>query len=446
MRTNDSPEIRAFLDDPSNPAAIRDYLKLKNAAGVARLAASMAPRPKAFDPVALVDAAFALQAEAEARLIRRREAMVGRMNFNTLLALARELGVSDRILAGEDDEILSDPVAGPLLRFLQTAMRGNSAECAALEAARFKEALASADARTTHPRPSLPCDLDAALRYAANAPDVPWPVLERAFKDFLGLHRIKGEAEQHRRYHTDLKEQLDRNTKVLANLKLKATTDPQDLKSQQRLELQLTQLRDSIAEWKTVWFYQEYFVPGSAAPADVGEETARIYEEYWQSPDSVSKEASLVFFATDFHAFWQTHGEAYLRLHVAAEKEKEAVTKRNRQAGAKGAATRERKYWLGHTNAFVSYLTDDKNRRHPAAIQDSVTTFAARHSGLNDPQAIDRLKDFLGTLCNPAARDCDAATIRATLHKCGIKACTEATICECLKLLNIALNRGRENK
>jgi hypothetical protein len=104
VSTDPSPEIRAFVDGESDSVAIRGYLKQPDSGEVARLAASMAPRPKTSNPVALVDAALALQTEAEADLIRRREAMMGRMNVSTLLALARDLGVSDKIHAGENDD------------------------------------------------------------------------------------------------------------------------------------------------------------------------------------------------------------------------------------------------------------------------------------------------------------------------------------------------------
>ena len=249
MNENLPPEVHEFFGGSSNPIAIREYLEIKDDGEIARLAATMA-KPKTFDPAALVDAAIALQDEAKAGLVRWREAMVGRMNFNTLLALARERGVIDRIHANEDDEKLSDPVDGPVLRFIQKVRDGNSAECAGQDAARIEEALASADARTKLPRPSLPCDLEAALRYAANAPDCAWPVLERAFKDFVGIYRSKREAEKENEYRTDIQEQLDRDTKVLANLKLKATSDPQLLSSQPKLEEEIKKLRERVGEWK----------------------------------------------------------------------------------------------------------------------------------------------------------------------------------------------------
>ena len=446
MSTIQQSEVHAFFNGESRPVAIRDYLNLKCAREVARLAASMAPRSKSFDPIALVNAALVLRTEAEAGLVRCRESMVGRMNFSTLLDLARELRVSDKIHASEDDEKLSDPVTGPVLRFIQKVVHGNSAECAAKDAARVEEALAIADGRTMLSRPSLPCDLERALRYSANDPDSPWPVLERAFKDFLGIYRTKCEAEQGINYRTDIKKQLDQNTKELADLKLKAKADPELLLSQRKLEEGIKQLGAVVNEWKAIQFYRDFFIPGSETPPGVAEESARIYEVYWHPPGSVFQESSLAFFATDFHAFWQTHGQTYFHLHAADEKQKEAVANRNRKSATKAAETRDHKKWLGHTTSFITFLRKHGNNKTPAAIQNLVKTYAWDYSALKDKGAKAKVEAFLGTLCNPAGGDWNASTARGVLQKSGIKACAETTIDECLSLLNTVLGRGRETK
>jgi len=447
MSTRHPPYVSPLIKGPSDPIAIQDYLNLQNAGEIARLAASMAPQPKNFDPVALVGAAFALQTEAAADLIRRRETMADKMNFSTLLALARELGVSDKIHAGEDDEKLSDPVAGPVIRSLQTVIHGDSAACAARNAALIKEALASADARTKRPRPSLPCDLEDALLYAANPPSTPWPVLERAFKDFLGLYRLKDDTRRRQTQEAEQQALVDLHSRTLAKLKAANSHAPRHLSAVRETEQQLKISKENLGAWQAIRNYHENFAPGaSQAPPTVTEETDEIYAFYWQPPGSVSEESSLVFFATDFHAFWHAHGKAYLRLHATTEKKKEMAAKQSRQAGAKGAPARDHSKWIERTTAFITYLKCDSKRKLPDAIQDSVTAFAAQHSGLTDRKAIAKLRDFLGTLCNPAACGWDAATTRYTLEKCGIKSCADATIHECLKLLNAALNRGREKK
>jgi hypothetical protein len=190
MNSPQPPDPHAFIHDPVDPAAIRNYLSLTKPGEIARLAAAMAPRPEAFDADLLVDSAIALRLAAEAGLIRQREAMAVRMNFNTLLALCKQLGCTDKINAHESDECHSDPIKGPALRFFQHFWTADSIATEKKNVESIRQAFEAADRRTKLSRPELPCDLEPALRYAANAPEPPWPVLERAFKDFMGIRGI----------------------------------------------------------------------------------------------------------------------------------------------------------------------------------------------------------------------------------------------------------------
>lgn len=446
MNTLQPPDAHAFIYGAVDQAAIRDYVNLTEPAEIARLAAAMAPRPEAFDADALVDSAIALGLAAEAGLIRRREAMAAGMNFSTLLALNNQLGCSDRLYAHESDECCSDPVKGPALRFFQNFWTAVSIATETKDTERIHRALEAADGRTKLPRPELPCDLEPALRYAANTPDAPWPVLELAFKDFIGLDRIKREAAQRQEYHRDMEGQLDRDTAALAKLKIKTTCDPQRHLSQRKLEEKIKTAQDNLAAWRKVECYRESFTPGCQAPTAVAEKTEIFYAEYCQHPGCVFMESALAFFASEFRSFWQTYGGAYLRLHEEVGKRMKSVTETNRRSGAKGALARDHKKWIEHTTAFIRHLGGDSERKKPGAIQNSVATYVERHSGLKDKKALAKLKDFLGTLGNPAARQWNAATARQTLQNCGIKACSEDTIHECLKLLNAALKQGREKK
>jgi hypothetical protein len=125
MNSRSDETIHAIIHGDPNPRAIREYLKIDDSREVARLAASLAPKPQTFDPVALVDSAIALQVEAEIGLIRRRAQMVAEMNLQTLLQLAQKLDVHEKVFATHD-EMFSDPIAGPVLqRIEQSEVRGD---------------------------------------------------------------------------------------------------------------------------------------------------------------------------------------------------------------------------------------------------------------------------------------------------------------------------------
>lgn len=444
MSNTHRPEDQEFYNGKSRPTAIRDYLNLnrKFAREVARLAASMATASKTFDPSALVSAALALRVEADAGLVRHREELVGSMNLRTLLDLAHKLGVEDKIHANENDDMFSDPVAGPVLRILKRLISKKSADRAAQNAARIDKVLANADSRTKLQRPALPCNLEVALRYAANAPDCPWPLLERAFTDFLGIYQSPSEAERERDCGEDIKNELDREQKILASMKSKAKTDPDIQSSESEQKAKVNTLTKTLREWKTVQIHRELFMPGKEPPPSIAEKSAMIYEESWHAPGIVSKNADIAFLATKFHDFWQQHSKDYLRLHKELEARKIARGRDKQEFGAKGSLTRDHGRRLRQMEAFISFLNKDEARRMPAKIQDSVRTFVHNYGDLKDKEAKAKLADFLSTLCNAAFDGSNASDILPVLRKCGIKAISRETISECLKLLNRALKRG----
>jgi hypothetical protein len=200
MHEDQAPEVHEFFNGQTDELAVQEYLNVKDDGEIARLVAMMAPKAKAFDSAALVDAAMAIQTETQSGLIRRREAMVSTMNYSTLLDLQNALGCEFSLYVDDNDERLRDPIIGPVLRKLHGTVSARFKQSDELEKARIVAEidahLASADARTKLPRPNLPCNLEEVLRYAANAPHVPWVVLERAFLVFLGFSNRVGKHEE----------------------------------------------------------------------------------------------------------------------------------------------------------------------------------------------------------------------------------------------------------
>ena len=436
MSDNRPSEAHGFYSGPPDRNAIQGYLNIRDDRETARLAAMMAPKPEAFDPVALVDAATALQAETPAGLIRRREMLVETMNYATLLALQQELGVTPS-LPVKGDKRLHDPLLGPVLRKLDLMLSTGLEK----GGARIAKELADADTRTALPRPVLPCGIEEALRYVTDSPDVPWQILEGAFMDYLGLSRVPDQMDIINKRWDDLKNQIADTRHALAELKKKLKRDTQHASSKRMLGKKLKSLQADLDTLRGLKNYCESFTPGMTIPATVAKEVSASYDQYRKAPIDGAALASL---STDFLPFYRKHHAAYKKLHTVVEKTRKAKAAKNRAVAPRGSASRERAGWIKRTVDFLEFLK--VNPPVSSDLSGSINTFADKHCKLSTSKAKLKVRDFLETLASHLGRDFDAGKIRQLLRNCGIKALTEDAVRECFELMKSTLGRSVEKK
>ncbi len=444
MNQNQSPEIHDFITGSTDERAIQDYLAIQDDGEIARLAALMAPRQGTFNPATLVDAAIALQTETKAGLIRRREAIVATMNYSTLLALQQALGFSLCLYVDDDDERLLDPIVGPVLGRLHSTVSAGFKQSDALENERIASVLACADKRANLSRPSLPCDLEDALRYATNSPRVPWPALQSAFMDFLGVSRNTRDQEQRDDDEESLRNQIEHTARIIAGLKKNLKNDSQTLASTIDHERKLQKLQDDLVSLEALKCYCENFEPGVYTPPNVAKESSAIFAEYWQQSQSVKSDRLLAWFSSEFYSFWEKHRIAYQKLHTATEKAKSAKAKTHSKAASLAAKAREKAKWLKHTRDFVKFANDNKSPARDSS--ELIETFAAAHCGLGTIPAQIKVREFLGMLSSYANRDFDTCAIIGGIRKSGIKALSDNAIRECHSLLKTACERPSSKK
>lgn len=441
-----SPDPHLFVHAPPDSTAIRDYLNLTDPGEVARLAAALAPRPESFDAGSLVDSAITLRTAADAGLIRQREAMAARMNLETLLALCEQLGCSDKLAADESDKCHSDPVKGPVLRILRSFWDAMETADETKNDAFVRQAFEHADARTKIPRPDLPCDLEPALRYAANARDTPWPVLERAFKDFIGLWRIRHQTERDRKLKEDLDRELAREKECLAKIPRQPSADPQAVEARAGHAKRIKEINARLGDLRSINLARDCFMPGSEIPPSIAKEAARSYAATWQSAGCVWRPEILANLATEFHGFWKEHRSAYLKIRCDEEQARKSLAATNSQSARKAVEGREGAKWTEHTQAFIRFA----GSRLPACADPSalIKAYAESHSGTTTKPAQAKVRDFLAAIQQCASRGMDAGKIMDTLHRCEIGSLTDAAVNQCISLLKEAVRpaRGKKSK
>ncbi len=435
MSTNLQSESHELIHGEINLQQIDQYLRIKDATELARLAATMATSSKSLSPQELIDSALTLQEEAEKGLIRKRVQLLSQMNLQTALEIARQLGVLDKAFALGNDPVLNDPVKGPVVEVLKKIFSQDAQLCIKDNKRRSDKALAEADSRTVIPRPSLPCNLEEALRYSVDAPDKSWPLLERAFIDFLGVYQSERIATQECDYRTDIEEQFNRDKELLADLARKAKTD-QELQPQlSSLKAELDATCKIIDEWKKEKFYRECFTPTLTTPDHIKEQSEITYKNFWGSRHLVRSEDSLCFLTIDFYAFWKAHSKAYLKQHTEAEKKKLQTSKQKSKTGAKGPTIRDHDKWVRHCQNFKKFQNDPLQINKGADVTSQIKLFVDSKSGLRDKVAKKKLSDTLNTLCNPGSLQTSALDLLQILRNEGNKAISEITIIECLAIL-----------
>lgn len=425
MSENYPPEAQAFCIGTVDQRAVREYLEVKDDGEIPRLAAMLAPKTKTSDPAALVDAAMNLQKQTTSALIRKREKLVSTMSYPTLLALQEALGTSLSICVEDDDERLLDPILGPVMRRIRSTVSDGLKLGQLLAKDRIAKSLANADKRTKLPRPSLPCDLEEALRYATNSPQVPWLVLRDAFIDFQNLKITDQNLREYNRREPRLQSKIDRLSGWLSEIRKHDRSDPETIAAKKRHE---ADLKLALAEKEAAQDLNDYsaqFTPGMKAPVSIAEQSEDPFTGFQKESGLVSDDFMLAYFSTDFHAFWKKHGTSYLSIHAVAEKARSAEVEKKRKAGSKGPRTREEKKWTEHTKAFIDSLSNLENGMNCDTIQQLVGNFARRR--VKDHRTQKDLEFFLGALCNAASHDTDVGGICEILKKSRVRAFKELT-------------------
>lgn len=414
----------------SDDETFQRYLNLVDDGELARLAAMMSPKIDTFDACALIAQAAALQAEASAELVRRREEMVKSMSLDTLSELAGHLGIRElgflRVL--HEDSIPDHPIQGPVLRGVAALMREMRPPQDFAEiflADNPADALSRASSRTSLRRPLPDASFEELLRYAADIPvdEISWDILNDAFIDFLRIWF------QNRLGMAELLASGSKSEKIKPG-------DSDILASIERLRHERTR------------FY-ESFKPGHDFPPDIVELAHRAYTECWE--DGILRslwQRRLAWLADEFTPFWQRFGEAYraiykARMEVAAQAEAAIRRDQNkksakaRKAGGAGLQRRETKRWRAVTAEFVEFLRENFGGSSPSDLNGNVEIFVSSRSSAESQQSQNNTRFFLETLCTGVTNSLEARTVLDTLQR---------SLLAKIKALSPALREQRLNK
>jgi hypothetical protein len=424
-----SAENHDLLDGPSDPMAIRNYLNIEDAVTLANRV-TIHSSLENFDPRALMVASQELGIEAVATVTRLREAAVLLMNYRTLCDLGDHLGAFRGGLPNwmaEDDEEMSDPIQGPVLRRARILASLRSAKYRKRGNTLNADENGHADGRSAIPRPTLPCNLEDLLRYAANAPTISWKWLEKAFIDMLSTDRdwtvLDPDEEK------QLQREVELLTAVLAGSASFDFDDPRLVRSRRDNEIQLEDFQKMLSRAREERSYRQHFRPGNQAPSSV-EKDAKARYEYWRQPGCVTDETVFIRLVSDFRNFWAEHGPEYVKKHIAEESHKNAVSKKASDNGKKGVANREQAKWVRVTHAFIDYWSDGGQKRSIDDLLASVTEYSSRHSGFKSADTQNEVKEFLGALCIAADQSTGALSVLEPLQYLGVRTLKERPIKE----------------
>lgn len=393
--------LRVNRLDRSDDVAIQRYLDLVDDGELARLAAMMSPKIGTFDASTLIAQAAALQTEASAELVRRREEMVKSMNLDTLSELAGHLGIRELgfLSVLHEDSIPDDPLQGPVLRGVAALMREIAPPQDFAEmflADNPADALNRAASRTSLRRPLPDASFEELLRYAANIPgdEIPWDILNAAFIDFLRI--------------------WFQNRLSMAELLVSGSKSGQIKPVDHDISVSIERLRHERTR-----FY-ESFKPGHDFPPDIVELAQRAYTECWEG-DILGPlwRQRLAWLAEEFPPFWQRFGDAYRSIHqdqIKAEAEAEAEIRRvqnqksakARESGEAGLQNREAKRWRRVTAEFIAFLNANQKDSKGRDLSSIVETYVEKSSTLGGSQDRDSSREFLAILIGAVTEGKDA--------------------------------------
>jgi len=265
------------------------------------------------------------------------------------------------------------------------------------------------NSETERPRPNLPCDMEAALRYATNDADTPFGVLEKAFKNFLGtsISNKEDALEFLKEIEKDLEEKANGISKTLTDQKKDRSFDPQRSSKRRDLKQKLKALNQELAQRQEERCYLESFTPGQKPPPTVAKEAEDVYVEHWKGIRVDAR--ALAYLSEKFHPFWETHRAAYLGLHAADEARKKKVSAKNRESGSTGLSNRVHPIWIKRTKGFIETLNAQKQPHDPEALRSLAKSFAITGAGRSDERTHEKIEEFLSTLANAAIHGKNAA-------------------------------------
>ena len=377
-------EFKSSLSDEANLAAV-EYYQSATDEKMLQLAASIHSQPGKQDPGETLNQAEELVLGTIGAAKSLRLKLLRCMNRNTLQELAGRLLDHDALfeyeyVQGKEDiieELEKNPITGPVIAVLK--QRGLFPQPADF---RNAEMLRSAKAGTAVPYPELPCSLDVALRWAADAPDIPIKTLNRAFFDWTAtiVH--------------------------VPNMRVKSLEK-----------------------------YQSSFAPGATkTPKKLAAHVKAYIKSIFEVPHLVKLESHLLYFATDFRPFWKKHASAYKQL--AKEK-----SSKNKSSGEGGPIAAKKKDLQEKTDAFVRFCD---GRIIPATGSDEWDDFFSEFANplYKDPRTNKKIAAFMKTLLVHVTENMSDGEIKAVillLNKEGIIAVNSDTIRSCMdKLKGIA--------
>jgi hypothetical protein len=371
----------SFSDD-ADLEAVKYYLSIGDDHTQLRVSTAMYAQAGNDDPKKITKDAEELRLGSIGAASRLRQALLLSMNQNTLQELATRVLDHDKLfeyayISGKQDSFAelekNDPVRGPVFAMIrQRGLLPNPPDLIT------GEEMKAASACTEVPRPDLPCELEAALRWAADAPEIPFKILNRAFFDW---------------------------TTTVVEV---ATTRP---KFQEK--------------------YRTFFEPGkTTSPKKLVAYAKDLIASKFGPPHKVDLESHLLFFATNFRPFWKKHAAAYVKLA-------KIKSTKNKASGVGGPTSGMRDVWKRRTDDFVKFA---KGRDIPGIGSDDWDDFFNEFAK-SQPEKLrtqKKIAAFVRTLlvrASQAISDAEIADIIKLLEAEGTKAVDNATIRSCLERL-----------
>ena len=371
----------SFSDD-ADLAAVDCYLAATDERELRRVAAVLHSRPGGSAPEEALQDAEDLLLGSVGAASRRRQKLLLSMNRNTLQELTKRLFDPDEIIeyayvsgrqSSLEDLEKTDPIRAPVF-----AMIKNRGLLPSPPDLITSEKMAAASKDTKVPYPGLPCDLEAALRWAADAPDVPFKTLDSAFFDWT--------------------------TTIIESIRTRK---------------------------KTLESYRSSFRPGKSRPTkNLAAQTKALITSRFGSSQRVALASDLLFFAADFRTFWKKHAAAYL-------KRAKIKSTKNKASGAGGPISGMRPVWKRRTDDFVRFA---EGRQIPDTGSDEwnelFDEFAKSQPG--EPRTQKKSAAFVSTLLVRAAApisDDEIDNIIKLLKTEDVKSVDSETIRSCLEKL-----------
>jgi hypothetical protein len=312
---------------------------------VSKLAAMMFVPQQNCDPVALVAQAIEIREAAAIGLPAHRDALLRGADWASLMALY------NRMCEGKTE---AQRNTDPKIKLIVGAMEDRNKEQTdewlknperEIEKAAAKAVLESVET-ASGPRPALPCQLEAAIRWGSSSPpSLPWPVLEGAFLDFLkNLAARKAYEIQLIQAPSTAEAWVDRNQQALKNSDLAGH-------SREHHTAELAKWQKALDEEQAIAAYANFFTPGMLSPTAIEESGAKTYKQKFKGTQV--EDSDLGVFAGPFRDFWQKHARSYRALHDEKERGIKALREKRKNANKHSATQRERNRWIKFTQNFV---------------------------------------------------------------------------------------------